>query len=365
MSVAFFDATRAARADEAALTAAFLRVLRSGRYILGDEVASFERAVATHLGVADAVGVSSGTDALLVTLAALGVGPGDEVIVPAYGFVATAEVVVRLGARPVFVDVNPSDLCIDAALVAPHLTSRTRAIVAVHLFGAPADVHAIAKLGVPVVEDAAQAFGASRDGEPVGALGVAGCFSFFPTKNLGGLGDAGIVVSNDAKLIRRVRSLRSHGQATPGVFTEIGGNFRIDALQAALLAARLPSLAMSVSRRRAIAARYVERLRVAIPGAFSPLRADEGATFNQFIVQLADGIDRDALRGRVSALGVGTQIYYARALPDQPCFASFEPRREFSVARAAARTTLALPCYPELDDVEVDEIVAALAKSVG
>ena len=365
MSVPFFDAARAARADEAALTTAFLRVLRSGRYILGDEVSSFERAVAARLGAAEAVGVSSGTDALLVTLAALDVGRGDEVIVPAYGFVATAEVVVRLGAKPVFVDVRPSDLCIDAALVAPRLTARTRAVVAVHLFGAPADVEAIAKLGVPVVEDAAQAFGASRNGQPVGVLGVAGCFSFFPTKNLGGLGDAGLVASNDVDLTRRLRSLRSHGQATPGVFAEIGGNFRLDALHAALLAARLSALPASLSRRRAIAARYVERLRASIPGAFEPLRAEAGATFNQFVVRVADGIDRDTLHQRLATFGIGTQIYYARALQDQPCFASFEPRGDFAAARAAARTTLALPCYPELEDAEVNEVVAALAKCVG
>jgi dTDP-4-amino-4,6-dideoxygalactose transaminase len=216
---------------------------------------------------------------------------------------------------------------------------------------------------VPVIEDAAQAFGASRGGEPVGALGAAGCFSFFPTKNLGGLGDAGLVASNDMELVRRVLSLRSHGQATPGVFTAIGGNFRIDALHAALLAARLPSVATSLSRRRAIAARYVERLRAVIPGAFEPLRAEDGATFNQFVVRVADGLDRDAVHASASRLGVGTQIYYPRALPDQPCFAAFEPGGEFPVARAAARTTLALPCYPELDDAEIDEVVAVLAKS--
>ncbi len=358
MKVPFLDLRRGGPELDAALTAAFTRVLESGCYVQGPEVDRFEDACAAYLGVRHAIGVSSGTDALLVVLMALGVGPGDEVIVPTYTFFATAGVVARLGATPVFVDVRDDDFGIDPVEVAARLGPRTRAIIPVHLFGQCADVDAIRAIApdVPVIEDAAQAIGARFGKRGAGGLGHAACFSFFPAKNLGAFGDAGLVTTNDDELARAVRRLRVHGAEPKYHHHVVGGNFRLDPLQAALLGVKLPGLDAATERRRAHAAFYdatfahraaISRPRE-LPGRFH--------AYNQYVVRVPN---RDEVRAALGARGVDTMVYYPLPLHRQPCFASLPPR---SLPRADAMSadSLALPVFPELRDEEREHVARSL-----
>ncbi|MEP7126040.1 MAG: DegT/DnrJ/EryC1/StrS family aminotransferase [Byssovorax sp.] len=358
--VPFFDRTRGDAAIEGELTAAFQRVLRSGRYILGPEVEAFEGECARALGVRHAVGVSSGSDAVLAALMALRVGPGDEVICPAYTFFATAGAIARLGATPVFADIDPSTYLVDLASVAERLSPRTRAIVPVHLFGRCVDIDALRALTpLPVVEDAAQAFGA-RDplGRSAGAVGALGCFSFFPTKNLGGFGDGGLVVTGDDALAARVRSLRAHGAPEKNHHTDVGGNFRLDALQAALLRVTLPRVDAAIAARREHAARYDTLLGEAGLHAVIPPQPDGRATYNQYVIRVLGAGVRDRLRTFLLDRGAGTEVYYPVALPRQPCFAGLDHAvGSFPGAEAAARETLALPVFPELGAAEITIVV--------
>lgn len=363
--IPFFDRTRGDLAMQDELVAAFQEVVRSGQYILGPEVEAFEAACAAYLGVRHAIGVSSGTDALLVALMALGVGAGDEVVCPAYTFFATAGAIHRTGARPVFADVLPGSLNLDPASMARAITARTRAIVAVHLFGdcAPMDeILAIADArGLPVIEDAAQAFGAEHAGRRAGALGRMGCFSFFPTKNLGGFGDGGLVTTDRDDLAERARALRAQGARRKHHHTLVGGNFRLDALQAALLRRKLPRLGACLAQRRRHAEQYAAllgraELPLSLPGAGSA-----GHTFNQYVIRLKDASLRDPLRSFLAARGIGTEVYYPAPLHLQPCFASLgPPAGALPVAEAAARETLALPIYPELTSEEVTRVADAV-----
>jgi dTDP-4-amino-4,6-dideoxygalactose transaminase len=347
--------------------AAVTRVCDSQQFILGPEVARFEAAVAAMAGVPHAIGVSSGTDALLVSLMALGVGPGDEVIVPTYSFFATAGSVARLGATPIFVDVEPGTLTIDAAAAAAAVGPRTRAIVPVHLFGQCADMRGIEALAdasrLAIVEDAAQALGATYEGRPAGAIGRAGCFSFFPSKNLGAFGDAGLVTTGDAAFAERVRRLRNHGAEPKYAHAEIGGNFRLDAIQAAVLGVKLPHLAGWTSRRQANAARYRTLVREAgLDGRMALPEERPGRThvYHQFVIRVPD---RDRVRAHLSARGVGTEIYYPVPLHRQTCFQAFaSARRACPVAEAAAAESLALPIYPELTPAQQEYVVSALAE---
>jgi dTDP-4-amino-4,6-dideoxygalactose transaminase len=331
----------------AELEAAATRVLRSGRYVLGPEVEAFEREVAQFLGVPHAVGVSSGTDALIVSLLSLGVGAGDEVIVPAFGFIATPEAIVRVGARPVFVDIEPRSFHLDPARVDAALTPRTKAIVVVHLFGRCVDLEPLARLaaarGLKVVEDAAQAIGARSGRGMAGAQADVAAFSFFPTKTLGALGDGGLVTTSDERLAARARSLRVHGISSHDEFAEIGGNFRLDALQAALLRVKLQRLPATLAERRALAHIYASAL------ADAPLdlpRLSDDDTFNPYVVRVHG--DRDALRARLSAAGIETAIYYPKSLTQQPAFAPWRvPTPE---ADRAAREVLALPLRADAID---------------
>jgi dTDP-4-amino-4,6-dideoxygalactose transaminase len=349
---------------------AIREVVESQQFILGPRVRGLEEALAAYLGVPFAVGLSSGTDALLAALWALDVGPGDRVAVPAYSFFATAGVVTRLGARPVFVDIDPATYALDPAAleqVTGELPEaerrRVRAIVPVHLFGQCADMKAITRvaeaLGAQVVEDAAQAIGAQdRDGRGAGTLGAFGCFSFYPSKNLGAYGDAGLVVCQDPELARRVRLLRSHGAEPKYHHLVVGGNLRLDAIQAAVLLAKLPHLARWTAGRRARAATYdrlfaesglvaAGHVRTPVAAYRSP-RLDRDHIYNQYVIR-ADR--RDALREFLTARGVGTEVYYPLPLPLQPCFGDLGHRDgEFPEAERAARETLALPVYPELTD---------------
>lgn len=366
MKIPFFDRTRADAAIEPELVAAFREVVRSGQYILGPEVLALEAACAPIAGAEHAVAVSSGTDALIVALMALGVRPGDEVICPAYTFFATAGAVSRLGARPIFADVLPGCLTLDPDDAARRITPKTRGIIAVHLFGQCADLARLTDLartsGVWLIEDCAQAMGAERDGQRAGGVGALGCFSFFPTKNLGGFGDGGLVATSDAELADRARVLRVHGGRPKNHHAVVGGNFRIDALQAALLRVKIGRLDDAIARRRENAALY-DRLflqsGVATPAGDGPIALgarQAGHTFNQYVIRVRGGA-RDGLRAFLEERGIGTEIYYPVPLHMQPCFASQGlGQGELPVSEAAARETLALPIFPELLSSEIKHV---------
>ena len=348
---------------------AVLRVCSSQRFILGPEVAALEEEVAAHTGARFAIGVSSGTDALLVSLMALGVGPGDEVITTAYSFFASAGVIARLGARPVFVDIDPDTFNMDPAAVAAHMTERTRAVMPVHLFGRCMDLDPILELagqaGVAVVEDAAQSFGATdARGRAAGAIGAAGCFSFYPSKNLGAFGDGGMVVTSDEELAARIRMLRVHGEAPKYHHRLVGGNFRLDSLQAAVLRVKLKHVGEWTEARRRAAGRYRELLAEAASAERLVLPGDcPGHVYNQFVVRSPE---RDRLRAFLADRGVGTEVYYPLPLHLQDCFESLSYRRgDFPNAEAAARSSLALPIYPELTLPQQQYVCRQIAGFVG
>jgi dTDP-4-amino-4,6-dideoxygalactose transaminase len=363
--VPFFDRTRLDAGVEIELVEVFREVARSGRYILGPEVEAFEAQCAAALGVPHAIGVSSGTDALLVALLSLDVGPGDEVICPAYTFFATAGAIARAGARPVFADILPGTFNLDPGAAAALVTPRTRAIVAVHLFGQCAAMAPILSLagarGIPVIEDAAQAFGAEHGGRKAGALGKLGCFSFFPTKNLGGFGDGGLVTTSDPALASRARALRAQGAREKHRHDLVGGNFRLDALQAALLRRMLPRLSDRLRRRRENADRYDALLGAAGLPIRLPERSAWGHTFNQYVICVDPPGPRDELRRFLTDRGIGTEVYYPTPLHLQPCFADLEQAEgSLPVAEATARQALALPIFPGLTAAEVAEVAGAI-----
>ena len=348
------------------IQAAIERVCASQQFILGPEVEQFERDMAAAIGVRFAVGLSSGTDALLASLMALDVGPGDEVITPTFSFFATAGSVARLGARPVFVDVDRDTLMVTAAAVRAAITSRTRAIIPVHLFGACADMDplmAVAReAGVPVIEDAAQAVGATYRGRAAGSLGRLGCISFFPSKNLGAFGDGGLVTTDDDSLAARIRRLRNHGAEPKYYHHEIGGNFRLDALQAAILRVKLPHLAHWNACRRAHATHYRELFERAglLDRLTLPVEpAEQMHIYHQYVIRVRD---RDALRDHLTGHGIGTEVYYPVPLHGQACFAGLTPPdRAFPNADAAALEVLALPVYPELSRDQQAYVVETIA----
>jgi dTDP-4-amino-4,6-dideoxygalactose transaminase len=354
------------------LAAAALRVLGSGRYISGVEVASFERELAAALGVSFAVGVSSGTDALLALLMALGVGPGDEVVTTPFSFFASVEPILRLGATPVFADIDADTLNLDPDAAASRIGARTKALLVVHLFGRLARTRplesAAARWSIPLIEDAAQAIGAweSEGGaaRTAGTLGQGAALSFFPSKNLGGFGDGGMVLTRDADLAARLRLLRVHGAASKDQHVALGGNFRLDELQAALLRVKLPHLARWTSRRAAIAARYRDGLAGLASGLAPGLGlalppADPGAVWNQFVVRVPDG-RRDPLRRYLAEHQIASAVYYPTPLHLQPCIDQRLGYRagDFPRAERASQEVLALPIYPELSFADVDRVCA-------
>ena len=343
------------------------RVLASQRFILGPEATALESEVASYGGMAHGVAVSSGTDALLATLLALGVGPGDEVITTPYTFVATVTSIARLGARAVFVDIEPQTYNLDASRLAQAVTPRTRAILPVHLFGQMADMVTVRQVagahGVPIIEDAAQAIGAARDGLQVGEAARAATLSFFPSKNLGAMGDGGMVLTNDSELAHRLRLFRNHGQEPKYSCEVIGGNFRMDEIQAAILRAKLPRLDSWTTRRQrhasyyreAFAARDIRPDRIELAGEATRVRH----VYNQLVARTPQ---RDALRAFLSERGIETAVYYPVPMHLQPAFASWEYRAgDFPEAERAARETLALPLYPELDAADIDHVADEVA----
>lgn len=368
MPVPLLDLTRQYVPLRDAFQEALDRVCSSQRFILGAEVEAFEHEAAEALGVPHAVGMSSGTDALLVALMALGVGHGDEVIVPTFTFFATAGVVSRLGARPVLVDVDPVDYCMDPGQIAARLSPRTKAVLPVHLFGQSADLGAIRDAcgAVPVLEDCAQSWGASWDGTPVGGIGVMGAFSFFPSKNLGCFGDGGLVTTHDADLARLLKELRMHGQSGAYLHPHIGGNFRLDALQAAVLRVKLPHVSAWIEGRRANARRYAGLFHDAGLDGTLGLPAEisgRGHTFNQYVVRVPR---RDELRAFLAERGIGQAVYYPLPLHLQPCYEELGYREgDLPVAEQASREVLALPVFPELSLAELEEVVGAIAEFYG
>ncbi|HEY7501018.1 MAG TPA: DegT/DnrJ/EryC1/StrS family aminotransferase [Vicinamibacterales bacterium] len=351
------------------LLAAITRVCDSQRFILGPEVDALEQELAASLGAADAIAVSSGTDALLVALMALGIGPGDEVITSTFSFFASAGSIARLGATPKLVDIDPITYNLSPDGVAGALTPRTKAIVPVHLYGLAADMDPLlaiaARADVPVVEDACQAIGATYKGRQAGSMGIAGCFSFFPSKNLGGFGDGGLVTANDRALGSRIRLLRNHGAEARYYHQQIGGNFRLDALQAAVLRVKLPHLARWTAMRRANADRYRQLFAAAIDPSdiVLPIEpADRFHIYNQFVVRLRS---RDAVRRYLTEHGIGTEIYYPVPFHLQECFASLGySRGDFPEAEAAAASVLALPVFGELTGPQQQAVVQTIADAL-
>lgn len=349
------------------IRAAFERVLASGVFVLGPEVAALEREMADLLGAGHAVGCASGTDAQLCAMMALGIGPGDEVVTTPFTFFATAGCIARLGAKPVFVDLDPRTLCIDPARVAEAVGPRTRAIVPVHLYGQPCampELVAVAQdAGVPILEDAAQSVMAETSIGMTGTIGLVGWLSFYPTKNLGALGDAGMALTNDADLAERMRSVRNHGSPVRYHHEVIGGNFRLDAIQAAALRVKLPRLARWTQIRRERAALYDRLFRQAAidPERFQPLeRVEEGHVYHQYVIRSPE---RDALRNHLAERRIGSEVYYPVPLHLQPCFADLDLGvGSLPVAERAAREVLALPIHPELTDAQVERVVGAVAE---
>jgi dTDP-4-amino-4,6-dideoxygalactose transaminase len=345
--------------------AAIARICDTQHFILGPEVEGLERELEGFLGIPHAVGVSSGTDALLAALMALGVGAGDEVVTTPFSFFATAGSIARLGARPVFVDISRATFNIDADAVASRMTSKTRAIMPVHLFGQSADMAPLVEIsqrtGVPIVEDAAQALGARYRGVPVGGIGTIGCFSFFPTKNLGAFGDAGLVVTPDGALARKVRAIRQHGGEVKYHHDLLGGNFRIDALQAAILRVKLPHLNGWTESRRRNADRYEALFaKAGLEGTVTlPARSpDSTHIYNQYVIRVPQ---RDRLRAHLQASGIGTEVYYPVPLHLQPCFRGLGYRTgSFPVAETAANEALALPIYGELTEDQQSWVVESI-----
>ena len=351
------------------LIAAMTRVADSQRFIMGPEIDQLESELARMLGIRHAIAVSSGTDALLLALMALDIKAGDEVVTTTYSFFATAGAIVRLGARPVLIDIDPVTFNIDPDQTAAAITPRTRAILPVHLFGLSAEMDPIVdvanRAGIPVVEDAAQAIGASYKSRPLGGIGAFGCFSFFPSKNLGAFGDAGLVTTNDDALAKRARLLRTHGMAPKYYHHVVGGNFRLDALQAAVLRVKAPHLAAWTNARRANAARYYAMFKDAgLDGAitlpFEP--PDRVHIFNQFVIRTPE---RDALKRHLDEQGIGNEIYYPVPFHLQPCFANLGYRRgAFPHAELAADQSLAIPIYGELTSDQQQAVVEAIAAFV-
>ena len=364
MPVPLLDLTRQHAPLEEAFKAAFDRVLKSNQFVLGPDVKALEAELAAYCDCRHAVGLSSGTDALLVALMAMGIGPGDEVLCPSFTFFGTAGSIARLGAVPVWVDVLPDTYNIDLADAIDKVTERTRAIMPVHLFGQAAEMECVLafakKFGIRVVEDVAQAIGATYDGKKAGSFGDFGALSFYPTKNLGGFGDGGMLVTNDDSLADKAVWLRNHGMNPKYYHKFIGGNFRLDSLQAALLRIKLPHLDSYHKRRAAHAAAYSDNLE-GHGGVICPrIIPKAGSVWNQYTLRIPDG-KRDAFRAALSEKGIGSEIYYPLGLHDQECFAGTGRGGEtLTVTPMLAREVVSIPCFPEMTLSEREEVLEAV-----
>ena len=359
MGVPLFDTSTPLLALRAELNAAIERVLDSKRYILGPEVSAFEQEFAAYCGVEHAVGVANGTDALTIALRAMGVGPGDEVVVPSFTFYASAEAIPPTGATPVFCDVDPDSYCVTAETVRIALTPRTRAVIAVHLFGNVAPIAEIEALGVPVLEDAAQAAGSTAgDGRP-GALGTAATFSFFPSKNLGCFGDGGMITTSDAQVAERARTLRFHGSRDKLTYEQVGYNSRLDELQAAILRVQLPHLEEWAHGRR-LAARHYEEAGL---GELVALPAPVAGTSPAWHLYVVSDPEVERLERALAAADIGCKAYYRTPVHRQAAMREWGAGVELAGTEQAARTHLAIPMSPMLTREQADEVVAAVHSS--
>lgn len=348
----------------AEIEAAVREVLGTGQYVMGPNVAAFEREAAEYLGVRHALGVASGTDALLLALRAAGVGPGDEVLTTAFTFVAAVESIVHAGARPVFVDIERASFNMDPAAIEAALTPSTRAIVPVHLFGRPAEMDVImdiaARHRLVVIEDCAQSFGARAARGMTGAIGLAGCFSFYPSKNLGCAGDGGLITTDSDAIAARVRSLRNHGSSERYHHPELGYNSRLDEIQAAILRAKLPHVEARNEARRRVARTYSRQL-AELPVA-TPAEPGRGThVFHQYTILSPH---RDAIMRRLAADGIAAAIYYPVPLHRQPFSLESGKRPSLPVTERVARECLSLPMYPELTERQVVEVAASVAAAL-
>jgi dTDP-4-amino-4,6-dideoxygalactose transaminase len=344
------------------------RVLESGQVILGPEVTALEEEIAQYCGVGHAVGCASGTDALLLALNALETGPGDEVILPPFTFFASAGAVCRTGAKPVFVDIDTATFNLDPHQVENKITERTKAIMAIHLYGQCAEMENLWRVAerhdLPIIEDAAQAIGAEYQSKKAGNLGAIGCFSFYPSKNLGAYGDAGMVVTNDPEWAARAACLRVHGMHPKYYHKYMGWNARIDAIQAAILRVKLPYLEGWIADRQAAAVRYDRLIEDSHLGGFleRPVRrAHSRHVFHQYVVRVADG-QRDALVRHLKAEHIACEIYYPMPLHLQECLAYLGYREgDFPISEDASRCVLALPMYPELTMEQQERVIKCCA----
>ncbi|HAL05274.1 MAG TPA: DegT/DnrJ/EryC1/StrS family aminotransferase [Verrucomicrobiales bacterium] len=372
MHVPLLDLNQQNQPLAAELKDTFARVLDSSQFILGPEVTEFERQVAAGVGATHAIGVSSGTDALLLSLMALDIGPGDEVLCPSFTFFATAGSVSRTGATPVFVDSLDDDFNLDLEDAARRVTDKTKAIIPVHLFGQAADMDAVQRLAsahdLMVLEDAAQSMGTQFGEKKAGTMGDLCAFSFFPSKNLGGFGDGGMITTNDDALAERVRILRVHGGAPKYYHKAIGGNFRLDPLQAALLRAKLGHLPVYIAKRRANAATYLERLAESAPVREGRLllpseMSGRTHTWNQFTLRVTNG-KRDALMEHLAANQIGSAIYYPVPLHRQECFSNLAGvEARLPICEKMADEVLSIPIYPELSTEQIDHVINTIANA--
>lgn len=348
---------------------AIARVCQSGRFVLGPDCRRLEESIAQYCDVQYGIGCASASDALLLALLAIGVGPGDEVIAPSFTFFATASAIWRLGARPVFADIDPATFNMDASCVASLITSTTKAVLPVHLFGQCADMSPICELaerhGLVVIEDAAQAIGAKYQGRPAGSLGNVGCFSFYPTKNLGGWGDGGMLTTSDAEMAKNLRLLRCHGMQPRYFHRVVGINSRLDTIQAAVLNVKLKHVPKWSAQRQAHAARYRELFRAAALEEFVELpttSAGNDHVWNQFTIRVLDR-RRDALRLYLSAAEIGTEIYYPVPLHRQECFQSLGyAEGSLPETERAATEALSLPVFPGLREQEQEAVVYRISE---
>jgi dTDP-3-amino-3,4,6-trideoxy-alpha-D-glucose transaminase len=356
VAISLFDTTTTLAPLHDQLREAILRVVDSGRFVLGPEVEGFEHELENYLGAGHAVGVGNGTDALTIALRALDVGPGDDVVVPSFTFYASAEAIPPTGARPVFCDIDPETFCVTAETVKAALTPNTKAVIAVHLFGNVAPVAEIEALGVPVLEDAAQALGSrTADGRP-GSLGTIATFSFYPSKNLGAFGDGGAITTSDPELAERARSLRFHGSRDKVTFDEVGYNSRLDSIQAAVLRVQLPHLDRWSDGRRA-AAEYYERAGLAGLVALPQAGAGTDPAWHLYVVRTPDP---ESLAAALRARKIEARSYYRAPTHEQPAMREFAPRIPLPGTELAAATNVAIPISPALSEAQADAVVAAV-----
>jgi dTDP-4-amino-4,6-dideoxygalactose transaminase len=363
-SIPAFDNKLQYASMEAEISAAVLDVLASGRYIGGPLIEGFEQQFAAYHRVSNCIACNSGTDALYLALRALEIGAGDEVVTTPFTFIATSEVISAVGAKPVFIDINPGTYNLDLKQLAAAITPRTRAVIPVHLFGQPVDMDALMELATAknifVIEDCAQSTGATWVRKKVGSIGHVGCFSFYPTKNLGGCGDGGAITTNDPELAAMMRVIKNHGQSNQYYYEAVGVNSRLDAIQAAILQIKLKYLDMWNQQRRAIASRYHTPLSQ-VPGIIIPQELPKGqGVWNQYTIRVLDG-KRDWLRQKLQELGVNTMVYYPMPLHLQPVYANlnYEPG-QLPLSEQISHEVLSLPMFPELSEEQQEQVIYAV-----